>query len=168
MVRIMGEEPGDQELSVGLIEQWRQTGLRLDRQGRWWHEGDLVEHEGLRRALFSWLDRLEDGRFILRLDGDRFAYVEVEDTPFIVRAIELSTSTQGVRVVLHLNDGGEEELAYGTLKVEPDNALTCEVRGRFRARYSRGAYYQLGELIEESEGGFSLRAAGQLWPLDAA
>lgn len=164
----MAKEPREQELDSGLIEQWRQTGLRLDRQGRWWHEGDPVEHEGLRRALFSWLDRLEDGRYILRLDEEQFAYVEVEDTPFIVRTIELETTRQGVRVFIRTNDDQEEELAYGTLAMAADNALTCEVRGRFSARFSRGAYYQLGELIEESEEGFSLRAAGQLWPVGAS
>ena len=30
-----------------LIERLRQSGLRLDRQGRWWHEGQPVAHQGL-------------------------------------------------------------------------------------------------------------------------
>jgi radical SAM protein (TIGR01212 family) len=72
--------------------------LELERrdlwQGKWWHEGNLVEHEGLQRALFTWLDQLEDGRFILRLDKQRIAYIEVEDTPFIVQSIDFSCSKQ--------------------------------------------------------------------------
>ncbi len=164
----MTEGSRERGLDPALLEHWRRTGLRLDREGRWWHEGDPVEHDGLRRALFRWLDRLEDGRFVLRLDEERFAFVEVEDTPFIVRTLDLETTSKEVRITLHLNDGREEELAYGSLSVAPDNALTCEVYGRFRARFSRGAYYLLGELIEETDAGFSLRAAGQLWPVDAS
>jgi len=53
------------------------------------HEGAEVTHEGLRRALFRWLDRLPppDGRYVLRLDERRFAYLEdVADTPLVARA----------------------------------------------------------------------------------
>jgi len=164
----MAKDPSTGELAPALLEQFRQTGLRLDRRGRWWHEGEPVEHERLKQALFSWLDRLEDGRYVLRLDQERFAYVEVEAEPFIVRAVDLEAGPQGVRVHLHLNDGGGEELAYGTLAVAPDNALTCEVRGRFRARFSSGATTALGELIEETAEGFSLRAVGLLWPVDGS
>ena len=148
------------------LERFRQLGLRLDRDARWWHEGQLVEHRGLALALSRWIDRLEDGRFIVRLDAERFAYVEVEDAPFVVTTVLLEHEADGVHVSLQLSDGSLEELAYDTLGVGADNALYCEVKaGRFSARFSRSAYYLLGELIEEAEGGFALRAGGGLWPL---
>ena len=51
----------------------RESGLRLDREVRWWHEGHVVEHEGVARAFHRWLDRLDDeGRYVLRLDDDRY------------------------------------------------------------------------------------------------
>ena len=161
---------GERQLSPEELERFRQLGLRLDREGRWWHEGQIVEHRGLARALTRWIDRLPDGRFIVRLDAERFAYVDVEDAPFIVATVLLDREADGVHVSLQLSDGSSEELAYETLSVGPDNALYCEVKaGRFSARFSRAAYYLLGELIEEAEGGgFGLHAAGGVWPLGTA
>ena len=151
---------------AALLEQLRETGLKLDRQGRWWHEGQLVEHPRLVAALHRWLDRDEQGRYVLRLDDDRTAWVEVEDAPYIVRTLELDVPGRAVRIYLHLSDGGEEELDYASLRVGGDNALYCGgIKGRFEARFSRQAYYLLGELIEATEEGFALRAAGELWPI---
>ncbi|HXU03254.1 MAG TPA: hypothetical protein VN903_19945, partial [Polyangia bacterium] len=68
------------------LEQIRRSGISIDREGRFIHEGAEVTHEGLRRALFRWLDRLPppDGRYVLRLDERRFAYLEdVADTPLV-------------------------------------------------------------------------------------
>ncbi len=145
------------ELTPELLEKFRQTGIRLDRQGRFWHEGAEVSHEGLRRALLRWIDRLDDGRPILRLDEQRYAYLEVEDTPLLV----ISARWKGDRVSLLLNDGEEEELAYDSLSTGEDDALYCRVRnGRLEARITTPAYYVLAERIEEAAGGFALRAAG--------
>jgi hypothetical protein len=156
------------------LEQYRRIGLRLDRQGRFWHQGELVAHHGLAAALHRWLDRLDDGRYVVRLDAERYAYVEVEDAPYQVRSIAIERGAEGepgLRVFLALSDGSEEELAYGTLGVGADDALYCRVKGgRFEARFGRPAYYLLGELIEgeEDERGaprFVLRAAGERWPI---
>ena len=61
-----------------LIERLRRSGIRIDREGQFIHEGEPVRHEGLRQALFRWLDRLDDDpdkgeavRYILRLDPRR-------------------------------------------------------------------------------------------------
>jgi hypothetical protein len=62
-----------------MIERLRRSGIRIDKEGEFQHEGAPVRHEGLRQALFRWLDRLDDGRYILRLDAARFAYVDVDD-----------------------------------------------------------------------------------------
>jgi hypothetical protein len=150
-----------------LLERLRQSGLRLDREGRWWHEGQQVTHRGLARALHRWLDRLDDGRFVVRLDQQRVAYVEVEDAPYTVRTITVSGQGDGApRVRVHLSDESEEELGYDTLEVSrADNALYCRVKGGQPARFSRSAYYLLAELIEPEQGGFVLRAAGGRWPI---
>jgi len=56
------------------------------------HEGAEVTHEGLRRALFRWLDRNGDGRYVLRLDERRFAYLDVDDTPLVARAARVGAA----------------------------------------------------------------------------
>lgn len=131
-----------------MIERFRRTGIRLDREGRFWHEGAQVAHQGFHRALLRWLDRLEDGRPILRLDERRYAYLEVEDAHLLV----LSARWDGDRAFLTLNDGSEQELDYGSLRVGDDDALYCAVRdGRLEARITTPAYYTLAERIEPIE-----------------
>ena len=94
---------------AAFIERLRQSGIRVDREGRFIHEGAEVTHGGLRSALFRWLDRLPppDGRHILRLDERRFAYLDVDDTPLVARAARVDP---GGTIWLALSDGAEEVL----------------------------------------------------------
>lgn len=154
-------------LTPEMIEKLRQTGIRLDREGRLWHEGSEITHAGLRRALLRWMDRLDDGRPIIRLDERRYAYIDVDDAHLLV----LSARWQGDRAFVSLNDGSEEELDYGSLQVSPDHVLYCRVRdGRLDARITTPAYYVLAERIapsgQDGDGdSFVLRACGQGFPL---
>ena len=150
----MSKEP----LPPELIEKLRQTGIRLDRQGRFWHEGEEIRHERFRKALLRWLDLRADGRPILRLDDKRYAYVEVEDALLLV----LSVRWVGDRAFVKTNDEGEEELAYESLEQASDNSLYCRVReSKLLARVTTPAYYNLAEHIEEGPSGYELVAAGQ-------
>jgi hypothetical protein len=174
------------ELDPDLLERLRHSGLRLDREGRWWHEGQPVEHPRLAAALHRWLDRQEDGRYVVRLDAEttasavgeeqnaggetsddvRFAYVEVEDAPYVVRSVR----TEQERMILRLSDGSEEELEYVSLRVGNGDVLYCRVkRDRFDARLSRNAQLVVAQQVEEgqSESGFVLVAGGGRWPIGA-
>src|SRR4051794_32001720 len=99
-----------------MIERPRRSGIRIDREGRFVHEGAEVTHAGLREALFRWLDRLPPpeggpaGRYILRLDERRYAYVDVDDTPLVARSARLDGHGGAERVMLGLSDGSEEAL----------------------------------------------------------
>ena len=155
-------------MDAELLERFRQIGLRLDREGRFWHQGEPVSHAGIAAALQRMIDRLEDGRFVVRMDAERYAYLEVEDAPFQVKSVGVERGPEGPLLFLTLSDGSEEELRYGSLRVGAEDALYCEVKdGRFEARFSRAASRALGELIEAEEGEerFCLRAAGRLWPI---
>lgn len=147
-----------------LIERLRRSGIRIDREGRFIHEGEEVRHLGLREALFRWLDRLPppDGRYVLRLDSRRYAYVDVDDTPLVARSARLD----GGRVLLGLSDGSEEALAPETLTVDGAGVLRCRVRdGRLEARLATSASAALGEAIRDEEGRPVLVLAGRRFPL---
>jgi hypothetical protein len=161
MTDTAGAPPG---LTPEMIEKFRTIGLRLDRAGQLWHQGVAITHARLRQALLRWLDVRDDGRDIVRLDDQRYAYVEVDDAH--LRA--LSARWDGDRVRLVLDDGSDEELAYETLAIGPGDALYCRVRGgRLRARLTTPAYAVIAERIEEVPGGFALRAAGALHQIGA-
>ena len=153
---------------AAYIERLRRSGIRVDREGRFIHEGAEVTHDGLRRALFRWLDRLPppDGRFILRLDERRFAYLDVDDTPLVARAARIDPAGT---IWLALSDGAEEPLDPATLTVDAAGVLRARVRaGRLPARLSTSAAVALGDrLTETSDGRPALRVGDHLIPLPA-
>lgn len=135
---------------AAFLERVRRSGIRIDREGELWHEGEVVRHEGLRRALFRWLDVTEDGRTVLRLDEARFATLDVEDTPLVVRALRW----EGDRALLALSDGSEEPLDPATLETDAAGVLRCRVRGgRLPARLSNSAAAALADRLPESPSG---------------
>jgi hypothetical protein len=149
-------------LDPAVIERLRQSGIRIDREGEFQHEGAPVRHEGLRQALFRWLDRLPDGRTVLRLDERRFAYVDVEDTPLVARGARVD----GARVLLTLSDGAEEALAPDTLTIDGGGVMRCTVRGgKLEARLSTAAAAALADLIDDSGAPPALVLGGRRFPL---
>ena len=145
---------------AALLERLRASGIRLDREGRFWHEGATVQHEGMRSTFFRWLDRLPppDGRFVLRLDEQRFVYLDVEDTPLVATSLRW----QGDRAWLGLNDGQEEALDPATLTIDEAGVLRAGVRaGRLEARLATAAAAALEEHVTWREGRpFLATAAG--------
>src|SRR5437868_6040122 len=117
----------------------------------------------MRAAFYRWLDRLPDGRWILRLDEHRYAYLDVEDTPYVVRSLRW----EGDRAVARLSDDTEEPLDAASVRLRPGGGADTRVKpGRFPARFSTAAFAVLGERIEDRDGRPVLQAAGGPHPLD--
>lgn len=153
------------QLTPEQIDKLRAIGLRLDRAGTFWQEGAPVTHARLRQALLRWLDVRPDGRDVIKLDDQRYAYVEVEDAH--LRA--LSARWEGDRCLILWDDDQEAELAYATLRQAADHALYAQVRGALRGRIAGPAYHAVAERIVEVPGGFALDAVGQRFRItDAA
>ena len=149
------------------LERFRAIGLRLDRDGQFWHQGERVDHARLRQALLRWLDVRDDGRDIIRLDDTRHAYVDVDDTHLRVTAARWHDD----RLTLILDDGSEEELAYASLALGADGGLRCRVRGgRLTARFTSAAQQVALERLDSdaSTDGHVLVAAGRRWPIAPA
>ena len=158
------DEAADEQ--AAWLERIRRSEISIDREGRFIHEGAEVTHEGLKRALFRWLDRLPppDGRYVLRLDERRFAYLEnVADTPLVARAARIDAAGA---VQLALSDGSEEALDPATLTVDDAGVLRAWVRGgRLEARLATSAAAVLGDYITEADGRPLLRLAGRSYAI---
>jgi len=128
----------------------RESTLRLDRDGRFFHEGELVTHRGMARAFASWIARHpDDGRFILT-NGYDWTYFTVEGTPYFVETVRASAGAP----VLVLFDGSEEPLDPATLSLGDDGVFTTTVKGgAFSARFQRNAQLELAEWLEQDSGG---------------
>src|SRR4051794_13173120 len=102
----------------------RESTIRLDAQGRFWHDDALVEHAGLAAAFSTWIARHpDDGRFILT-NGYDWTYFRVDDAPYFVRSLRIEPS----RIVLALSDGTDEDWDPSSSRVGPDGALRAMVK----------------------------------------
>jgi hypothetical protein len=136
----------------------RESGIVLDRHGRFWHDGRRVEHAGMARAFHSWIARHpDDGRFILD-NGFDWTYFEVEDVPFLVRSFGLV----GGEPVVELSDGSCEGLDVATLRLGPNHALYADVkRGSMSARFTSQAQSALAPFLRDEGDEVVLEVAGR-------
>lgn len=136
----------------------RESTIVLDREGRFWHDGDRVDHPALERGLRSWIARHpDDGRFILT-NGYDWCYLGVDDAPFAVRAVRLG---DGEPPRLVLSDDTEELLDPDALSLGDDDVVYARVkRGLFEARFTRHAQTSLAPLLVEADAP-TVRAAGR-------
>jgi hypothetical protein len=118
----------------------RESTIRLDAGGRFWHEGRQVDHPGLAAAFHSWIGRHpDDGRYILS-NGYDWTYFSVDDAPFFVRSLRIQPDC----VVLLLSDGTEELWDPSSSWPGTDGALRALVKrqasgGPFEAKFTQHA-----------------------------
>lgn len=139
-----------------LLRKLREaSGLRLDKEGRFWHRDGLVEHARTLAVLHQGIHRADDGRWATRI-GREWGYLDVEDAALFVRRID------GRRAQLASGewvDFEPESIASGA-----DDALYVRVRGE-RARLTREAQLALADALHEEGGGFALELEGQRYPI---
>ncbi len=130
----------------GPPSAWTLPRLRITRDGDWLHDDVEITHPGILAALRESL-RVDAEGHHLQIGSVRVP-VEVDDAPFVVTRAE----RDGERLVLTLNDLSREALASDTLTVGDDGVPHCQVKdGRFSARLSRAATYQLLQHVEYEE-----------------
>ena len=131
----------------------RETTLRRDEEGHWFHDGVRVTNEKIAVAFDRWIDIGDDGRFILK-NNVNWAFVEIEGAPVTVRSAH--PTPEGV--TLWLSDGRSEALDLATVRQGPDGQLYCTVRGgRLTARFSRRAVLSLEPVLAEDAQGICLQ-----------
>ena len=134
--------------------------IQVDREGSLFHNGAPIIHPGIREMIFEAL-RYEKGVYFLELEGKR-CQVEVSDTFYVVMRAEL----QNGDVQLSLNSGERTGLDPDSLWVGQGQVLYGRLRPRgIPARFSRPAYYQLAQWIEEAGEGFALLLNGRRHPI---
>jgi hypothetical protein len=126
---------------------WTLPRLRVDRDGAWYHDDAEVTHAGILANLRENL-RVDERGHYLQIGPARVP-VEVEDTPFVVERVEAA----GDGLVATLNDLSREPLAVDSLRVDERGIPRARVKdGRFAARLSRAATYQLLQFVQPGAG----------------
>ena len=138
--------------------------ITIDKEGRWYHKGAEMIHREFIRLFYENMELDSRGRYIIDWKGQR-CYVDVEDTAFVVRRVAYQEKVDdggNERFILSLSDDTQEDLVPETLWVGRDNVLYCSVKNRsFPARFTRAAYYQLTEYVEEEDGAYCLVLNGR-------
>lgn len=122
--------------------------IAFRRDGHWYADGERITNHRIALLFSRHLVERPDGTYALVM-GDEKAPVEVEDTPWVVTAID-GDPDHGFTVTL--NDETREPLQPASLIVEDDDAFSCEVKGGTRARFLRPAHHTLACYVETSGG----------------
>ncbi len=131
--------------------------ISFRRDGRWYSDDEPINNGRIAKLFSRCLRQVADGRWQIAMADER-AFVDVEDTPWVVTSVT-GSPTHGFTV--RLNDDSEEPLDLASLSVGDANVLYTRVKdGRYAARFLRPAYYQLAPAITERDGRFLLTVAG--------
>ena len=124
----------------------RNIDLRLDADGRWFHDGQPFTHAGLIALFNRGIDvHPETGEPILRVAA-QWAYIRCDDVPFLVRSVRVV----GERLRVVLNTEAEVDCAPDAVRAGPAGVLYVELGTHRRARFGRAAQASLADCLEES------------------
>ena len=157
------------------VQKWNpqrcgHSGMRIARDGTWYHEGHPISRPAMVRLFSTVLRREPDGRHVLVTPVEKLE-IDVESTAF--RAVEMQSEGEGEgrRIAFRLDSGDAVILG-------PDHPLKIVeaahgpsprilVRHGLEAELTRPVYYELAELaIAEGREPPGLWSNGAFFPLD--
>lgn len=141
----------------------RRSGLALDIDGNWWHDGTAFEHSGIIAALNKGIDlHPESGEPIVRV-GKQWCYIEAAGTtPFLAMRLHID-GTGHIALKLNTNQstntiGASWQLRFG--------ALHCLLADDRLVRLSRHAQAQIADYLTETEDGYRIVTAAGEWLIE--
>jgi hypothetical protein len=137
------------------VDQWNpercgHSGMRIARDGTWYHEGSPINRPAMVRLFSTVLRREPDGRHVLVTPAEKLD-IEVEDTAFRAVEMESEGKDRSRRIAFRLDSGDAAILGPDhPLRLEPTPRIL--VRHGLEAELTRPVYYELAE-IALAEGG---------------
>src|SRR5437868_13834550 len=143
-----------EERRLPPVDQWNpdrcgHSGMRIARDGTWYHEGSPIRRPAMVRLFSTVLRREPDGRHVLVTPAEKLD-IEVESTAF--RAIEMSREGEGrnQRIAFRLDSGDAVILGpdhpLQLVETPTGPSLRLLVRHGLEAELTRALYYELVEL----------------------
>ena len=158
------------ERSLPPVSRWNpalcgQSGMRIARNGTWYHEGRPIERPAMVRLFSTILRREEDGSHVLVTPAEKLT-IDVELAPFVVTAMTSEGCGRARRIAFELNSGD-------AVLAGPDHPIRLEgemplllVRDRLEASFARPVYYELAETaIAEGGDPPGVWSSGAYFPL---
>jgi hypothetical protein len=138
---------------IVMVTQDNPYEIQIDKDGIWYFRGTEMIRRDIVQHFYQHLKTDDAGAyFYIEIDDERCP-VRVEDVPYVIKSVELSTPLHGDEkpcIMISLTDGNTEVLDLERpLRQGKDNVLYCRVKNdKFEARFSRPAYYQLCGYID--------------------
>lgn len=147
--------------------------IYVDAEGDWYFKGNQITREDILELFYENLHLTSDHKYLIEWRNQR-CLLDVADTPFVIAAADRpkADAAQDDAILLRLRHvAGSERLDPASLWVGADNVLYCHIRqGQWVARFSRPAYYQLAQWIEEDpqSGQFYLTVGGMKYAVGSS
>ena len=131
--------------------------MRIDKDGRWIHEGSEIKRIKLVKLFASVLKK--EGEDYYLVTPVEKARIQVEDVPFLIVEIEAQQYKTICRTNLDelIVLSNEHPLTLEANSVSEEVLPYVDVRSGLKARFNRNVYYQAIELAEERGGKFYLK-----------
>jgi len=158
------------------VDKWNpdrcgHSGMRIARDGTWYHEGAPIRRPAMVRLFSTVLRREPDGRYVLVTPVEKLE-IEVEATAF--RAVEMESEGEGPRRKLAFRLDSGDAVILGPdhpLRIETDEhgpSPRILVRHGLEAEIARPVYYELAELaIAEGANPPGIWSNGAFFPLES-
>jgi len=157
------------------VDKWNpercgHSGMRIARDGTWYHDGKPILRPAMVRLFSTVLRREPDGRHLLVTPVEKLE-IDVEATAF--RALEMESEGEGRqrRIAFRLDSGDAVILgADHPLRVVPDEhgpSPRILVRHGLEAELARPVYYELAEIaLAEGNEPAGIWSDGAFFPLE--
>ena len=157
------------------VEKWNparcgRSGMRIARDGTWYHEGMPIRRPAMVRLFSTVLRREADGSHVLVTPVEKLE-IQVESTAF--RAIEMQTEGQGEKrsIAFRLDTGDAVILGpnhpLAMIETERGPSPRVIVRHGLEAELARAIYYELAEIaLSEGHCPSGVWSNGVFFPLE--
>ena len=135
------------------VDQWNpahcgHSGMRIARDGTWYHEGSPINRPAMVRLFSTVLRRESDGSHVLVTPVEKLE-IEVETTAFRAIAMHSEGAGQDRRIAFNLDSGDAviagPEHPLTLIQTERGPSPRIAVRHGLEAELSRPVYYEIAE-----------------------
>jgi uncharacterized protein len=164
-----------EERKLPPVDKWNppdcgHSGMRIARDGTWFHEGSPIGRAAMVRLFSTILRREPDGSYVLVTPVEKLG-IDVEDAPFVAVEVRSEGEGRARTLAFRLNTG--DVIVAGPdhpirFAATPDGAHPyLEVRPGLEALVGRPVYYELAELaLSEAPEGPGLWSKGAFFAMD--
>ncbi len=171
--QVEGKDSSNPQLHLWNPELSGDMDIRIDRDGRWFHEGGEIKRQPLVNLFASILRREDDGEYYLLTPVEKWR-IRVECMPLMAVEAEFEYEGSVADQLIHIRTNTDKLLTIGEehpLEVQVmksgERVPTVRVKYGLSALLSRSVYYQLAERCVEGEGdGYGLYSEGRYFSLD--